>query len=520
MEKKTDMTPEFGRHDPGAEFSRPTEDQTDRAPEFNHPPDRRRAEYYCAGDQEKEFCRQGESPAYRTGRERKRRGLLLQMACVALSVVLVSSSFGVDILGGDLLFSPPSSGTEEVPSPTPSDPTPTPPDPPTQGGQEQYPSQEDQHPSLEGIADPPSIYVTLSRDAAPVFIVSGGQLTLEGLGLSDLSYDPDTNTLTLDDFRGDTICANRMGEDFTIYLKGDNSVNAIYSYGDPSSANGSLTIDGDYEAELSVNMNQINPVGIQVFAEGGSSTLWIEPGLGIDVKGSHSAVLVSDTTAADGIDALPCVMTPGPVSNRPSERIEGTSDWFYANPDTPSASLSYVTFRLAFSTSYLRIHRFTSPFTVYQGSAFNYFINELTIPGYNSVQKDTEFTITNTASPSPIYIYFIRYTNHSEPYLVPWEPDPSNEDDSDVIERDMQGEYFGSGVTYLATDGETTYWVEEASIDGEWLHSDAVALMPGESVTFTLPHDGSDSFYHLQAEAYYPEYDYYYWLYATIRVSE
>ncbi|MBQ1898741.1 MAG: hypothetical protein II163_06195, partial [Ruminococcus sp.] len=119
-----------------------------------------------------------------------------------------------------------------------------------------------------------SAYVALSDGFAwkyPYRVKTGAATVLDGAG----SYDPDTNTLTLNNFRGAAIETNKMGEDFKIKLIGRNVVaNGVNIWGDGWGASAYITGDGTLTA-----------FGITIMAEGSPAVFEVGPEARVTTEG-------------------------------------------------------------------------------------------------------------------------------------------------------------------------------------------------------------------------------------------
>ena len=123
-----------------------------------------------------------------------------------------------------------------------------------------------------------------------------------------------------------------------------------------------------------------------------------------------------------------------------------------------------------------------------------------TIRGFNQIAGGTPITVTNAGADASavFYIYYIGYTLRAE------------------------GKYFNSGdIRYLADHSAAgvpsssasngLYWVfNSGKLDGAAAAAQAKTLVPGESVSFTLPDEGTDTIFRLCIEIYYPEQNDYY----------
>ena len=139
------------------------------------------------------------------------------------------------------------------------------------------------------------------------------------LSAKGLSYDPDTNTVTLTDFQkedGDIgLEANLMGNNFTIVVNGECRLSWIKIWG--WYFGGSLTITGD--GTLTVNGEKTRGVGIYLYSEYSPSALMIDRNVTVDVYANpeitnSAAVYVYATTDPAGIYWLrPQEMSGGTV---------------------------------------------------------------------------------------------------------------------------------------------------------------------------------------------------------------
>ena len=193
------------------------------------------------------------------------------------------------------------------------------------------------------------LYVTLPSNINPIYIVEDGQLTGNEYQLEGLSYDINTNTLTLSDFVGNIISSNVMGDDFTIWLKGENWADMIASSGNNNIASGSVTITGDPGASLILNEDNSQMYGIALSADNTDTRLTIDNGINVTVYGeSYYAIQVMTTTAENAISVHESLtVTGGTVSASPSQgALEPESmNWlFYAEDGQLS---KYVSFQSA-----------------------------------------------------------------------------------------------------------------------------------------------------------------------------
>ncbi len=111
--------------------------------------------------------------------------------------------------------------------------------------------------------------------------------------IAGMSYDRETNTLTLNNYKNKTagIATNMMGDDFKINLIGDNEIGGIGSYGD--AWGGSINICGN--GSLVINADRTGDYGVAFFAEGTDSVLSVADTCNVTIySGSKAVVYTSD----------------------------------------------------------------------------------------------------------------------------------------------------------------------------------------------------------------------------------
>ena len=109
-------------------------------------------------------------------------------------------------------------------------------------------------------------------------------------------YDEATNTLTLDNYSGDYLNVNLMGNGFKLKLIGDNSLDGIVVWG--FMYGGSLTITGD--GTLTVENTTGNPA-IKLMCEGSPSCLMIDKDVSLKLKSDVGCISIINTTLNRGI---------------------------------------------------------------------------------------------------------------------------------------------------------------------------------------------------------------------------
>lgn len=173
--------------------------------------------------------------------------------------------------------------------------------------------------------------------------------------------------------------------------------------------------------------------------------------------------------------------------------------------------------------------------TLYDYTHFMGFVTEEQISSYLAFKSDTKVTVSHIGSDpaTVIYVYFHNYTKSTESKTLEW------------VEGDFKGKYLDDAAFYRSylsnhkstedyikstVDGTGKYWNQEdgSGIDydeetGEIIVDPAVnpiLLHPGDSVTFTLPDDGSDTIYQLYTEIYYAQYQWRCWQRYNIKIDD
>ena len=249
---------------------------------------------------------------------KRKRSLLLQFAAAASSVVLVTNSFGIDFLGMDGLFND-SVILGEVS--TEHDPE-----------NEHHNSESKQifgdlisfggdriipRLSNEWTVTQYHMVDAHNRYIATAEFVEGSmgeQAMVEGFVWADrkdaqyfsgpipmsfpssvnytntpyIAYDEDSNTLTLNNYHGQGLVVNGMGQDFTIRLEGDNRLDHYLLVG-----GGSLTITGD--GGIFINEDQEFDYGILLAGQWSEACLMIDEDVKFDISGRYSVFRVSAT---------------------------------------------------------------------------------------------------------------------------------------------------------------------------------------------------------------------------------
>lgn len=186
-------------------------------------------------------------------------------------------------------------------------------------------------------------YIVINSGEAEQYIVAGSRLTnefgVETAEVSGISYDLETNTLTLDNFTGEVLNVNLMGNSFTIQLAGDNNLDKLIVWG--FGYGGSVRITGN--GSLTVNKSMDNDVGIELVAEYSQTCLMIDREATLDIYGKRMGIYIYDTTMEKAIYYLkPLKLTGG---ERMSTAYENTPDLFaHTIADENGVPARHITF--------------------------------------------------------------------------------------------------------------------------------------------------------------------------------
>ena len=145
------------------------------------------------------------------------------------------------------------------------------------------------------------------------------------------SYDEATNTLTLENYTGDYLNVNLMGNGFTIKLIGNNKLTGLIAWG--FMYGGSVTITGD--GSLTIN-NSMNP-GIYLKCENSESCLMIDKDVTLNITGKNAAVWIEDSTHGKGIyylSPLELKTSSGTPAQRMTINESGNSYYTFADEDS------------------------------------------------------------------------------------------------------------------------------------------------------------------------------------------
>ena len=127
------------------------------------------------------------------------------------------------------------------------------------------------------------------------FLVAGGAWKSMGAVVGtdpNASYDKETNTLTLNNFKGAVLDMNLMGNGFTIKLEGDNSIDQLMLWG--AMYAGSVTFTGD--GTLTLGAGGSANYGLLINGENSQSCVIVKKGVKLDIYGTDAAIIVGDST--------------------------------------------------------------------------------------------------------------------------------------------------------------------------------------------------------------------------------
>ena len=266
--------------------------------------------------------------------------LLMPAVAAAASVTVLLSSFNVDFLGSS---SPAGSGYSPPAAPSGTDPGSAPGTSALAGetADAEFPRLSNLEPNspvasapyhselygveIEGVLNEEYIHL-YGLDGSGVYVMQNDGSGNEQINdsIDGISYDRKTNTLTLENFHGDVLAFNLMGNGLKIELVGDNSLRHINGWG--FYVGGSVTFTGS--GSLVVNGDKDFAIGILLDCEWSETCLMIdgsvsrlevfgkaesdpEPG-GERERDAHGAIFISDTAMDKAIYYLaPLKLTGG-----------------------------------------------------------------------------------------------------------------------------------------------------------------------------------------------------------------
>ena len=130
----------------------------------------------------------------------------------------------------------------------------------------------------------PEWYIALMRrgETQYTFLAAGEGITKDLSDIPGASYDPATNTLTLDHFRGEYGEINLMGNGFTIELIGENTIDRMSIWG--ASYGGSVHFTGTGSLIFNEDFG-IDNGGLILEAEGSESCIMVDQGVTLEIYG-------------------------------------------------------------------------------------------------------------------------------------------------------------------------------------------------------------------------------------------
>ena len=230
---------------------------------------------------------------------RLRKYLMMQAAAIVAVVSVMFSVSGADPLGNDVLAggggpaAPVSPGGTSVVTPPTT----------TEEDDTVFPTLGNLNPDFAGdyawsgtgTANSEE-YVRLvpAGGSSYTFLVAGGAWKSMGAVVGtdpNASYDKETNTLTLNNFKGAVLDMNLMGNGFTIKLEGDNSIDQLMLWG--AMYAGSVTFTGD--GTLTLGSGGSAEYGLLINGEASQSCVMVKKGVKLDIYGNTAAIMIGDT---------------------------------------------------------------------------------------------------------------------------------------------------------------------------------------------------------------------------------
>ena len=116
-----------------------------------------------------------------------------------------------------------------------------------------------------------------------------------------ISYDPSTNTLTLNNYHGGTIFANLLGNSFTVELIGENELTEDFEIWGFYTG-GSVHFTGS--GSLAINTSRSMQVGLILIGEYSPSCIMIDSSVTLDIYAAATVIEVQNTSAEKAIYLL------------------------------------------------------------------------------------------------------------------------------------------------------------------------------------------------------------------------
>lgn len=183
----------------------------------------------------------------------------------------------------------------------------------TYGGSDWMPVLPNQDPDFAGdyawSDGGPEWYIALMRrgETQYTFLAAGEGITKDLSDIPGASYDPATNTLTLDHFRGEYGEINLMGNGFTIELIGENTIDRMSIWG--ASYGGSVHFTGTGSLIFNEDFG-IDNGGLILEAEGSESCIMVDQGVTLEIYGgkysdAYPPLMVKQSNLAQTIYLAP-----------------------------------------------------------------------------------------------------------------------------------------------------------------------------------------------------------------------
>ena len=155
----------------------------------------------------------------------------------------------------------------------------------------------------------PEWYIALMRrgETQYTFLAAGEGITDNLSNIPGASYDPATNTLTLDHFKGEYGEINLMGNGFTIELIGENTIDRMSIWG--ASYGGSVHFTGTGSLIFNEDFG-IDNGGLILEAEGSESCIMVDQGVTLEIYGgkysdAYPPLMVKQSNLAQTIYLAP-----------------------------------------------------------------------------------------------------------------------------------------------------------------------------------------------------------------------
>lgn len=209
---------------------------------------------------------------------------------------------------------------------------------------------DDEFPVLPNMAVDSSMnedFIIVVNDENPdgIYIHLNDRLIGDRGTVDNITYDENTNTLTLDNANANVIVANLMGNGFKMELIGESHIGMILVYG--FYYGGSVTFTGD--GTIYVNENYENDIGIVLEAEYSKSCIMVDKEVTINAYGTSAAIMVYDTKADKGLYYLKPQKLDNGMRLADHRRMYGVSgeesqgerdDWTIADADDNSSIIT------------------------------------------------------------------------------------------------------------------------------------------------------------------------------------